>query len=41
MHVTLSRYETPQNFNLWVYGEERLSEDRLSVSRALKRPIIS
>ena len=24
MHVTLSRNETRQNFNIWVYGEERL-----------------
>jgi hypothetical protein len=24
MHVALSRNETHQNFNIWVYGEERL-----------------
>jgi hypothetical protein len=24
MHVTLSRNETRQNFNIWVYGDERL-----------------
>jgi hypothetical protein len=24
MHVTLSRNETHQNFNIWVYGNERL-----------------
>jgi len=25
LHVTLSRNETRQNFNIWVYGEERLA----------------
>ena len=24
MHVALSRNETHQNFNIWVYGEEKL-----------------
>ena len=24
MHITLSRNETRQNFNIWVYGDERL-----------------
>jgi hypothetical protein len=24
MHVSLSRHETQQNFNVWVYGDERL-----------------
>jgi len=24
MHIALSRNETHQNFNIWVYGEERL-----------------